>query len=80
MVSGANDLKSNMAENFYTSLLKQNLNSSVVEMIKLDLHRTFPNNIFFKSTKHCQNELFNVLVAYAHHNPKVGYCQVINVN
>lgn len=76
MVSGASDMKNNMSDNFYTSLLKQDLNPSIVEMIKLDLHRTFPNNIFFKSTEHCQSELFNILVAYAHHNPKVGYCQV----
>lgn len=41
-----------------------------------DLHRTFPDNILFKSEASLQSSLFNVLVAYGHHNQAVGYCQV----
>ena len=76
MISGAHNLKKNMSDDFYYSLLKQDLNTEIVDAIKLDLHRTFPNNIFFKRPEFCQTQLFNILAAYAHHNPKIGYCQV----
>lgn len=46
-----------------------------VESIKIDLPRTFPDNIFFDNIK---LQLFNVLTAYAHHNRDVGYCQGLN--
>lgn len=75
-ISGAQDLRNNMSDNFYDSLLKQEHNPTITETVKLDLHRTYPDNIFFQTTDHYQNELYNILVAYAHHNPKVGYCQV----
>ncbi|EEB10878.1 gh regulated tbc protein-1, putative [Pediculus humanus corporis] len=78
MISGAHNLKKNMSDDFYYSLLKQDLNTEIVDAIKLDLHRTFPNNIFFKRPEFCQTQLFNILVAYAHHNPKIGYCQGLN--
>lgn len=41
-----------------------------------DLHRTFPDNILFRSEASLQSSLFNVLLAYGHHNKAVGYCQV----
>lgn len=43
------------------------------------MHRTFPDNILFKSKAEpgMQKALYNVLLAYGHHNPTVGYCQVI---
>lgn len=75
-VSGAEDLKHNMSEDFYSSLLKQDLDPSIIETIRLDLPRTYPDNIFFKTREHHQKQLYNILVAYAHHNVKVGYCQV----
>lgn len=44
----------------------------------LDLNRTFPDNVHFRKTSNpcMQKSLANVLVAYGHHNPAVGYCQV----
>lgn len=77
-VSGAEDLKNNMSEDFYYSLLKQDLDPNIIETIRLDLPRTYPDNIFFKTTEHHQKQLYNILVAYAHHNVKVGYCQGLN--
>lgn len=65
-----------MSPEFYKNLLNEDLNPTVVETIKLDLPRTFPDNIYFKTMEEHQLMLFNVLAAYAHHNPKVGYCQV----
>lgn len=43
-----------------------------------DMHRTFPDNILFKSKAEpsLQGALYNVLLAYGQHNQAVGYCQV----
>jgi len=46
----------------------------------LDMHRTFPDNVYFRndgvdSNAKCDT-LFNVLSALAHNNKQVGYCQV----
>ncbi|KAK2118679.1 hypothetical protein P7K49_000065 [Saguinus oedipus] len=43
-----------------------------------DLNRTFPDNVKFRrTTEPClQKTLYNVLLAYGHHNQAVGYCQV----
>lgn len=42
------------------------------------MNRTFPDNIRFQSSAEpcLQKNLFNVLSAYGHHDPQVGYCQV----
>lgn len=56
-------------------------NSEVSEIIRTDLPRTFPDNIFFNNTKAYQLQLYNILLAFAHQNKDVGYCQVsINLN
>lgn len=49
--------------------------SDIVDTIKIDIPRTFPENIYFDAHK---VELFNVLIAFAHHNSSVGYCQGLN--
>lgn len=42
-----------------------------------DIDRTFPDNIRFSSTQDdLRPALLNVLIAYAKHNPRIGYCQV----
>lgn len=46
-----------------------------VDAIKIDLPRTFPDNIFFEGIKH---KLLNILLAYAQHNKEIGYCQGLN--
>lgn len=46
-----------------------------VDAIRIDLPRTFPENVFFENIR---TPLFNVLVAYANHNKDVGYCQGLN--
>lgn len=45
----------------------------------LDIPRTFPDNIYFKNSSpdSKQESLKRVLLAFAHQNPKIGYCQVI---
>uniref|UniRef100_A0A3Q2QHT3 Growth hormone-regulated TBC protein 1 n=1 Tax=Fundulus heteroclitus TaxID=8078 RepID=A0A3Q2QHT3_FUNHE len=44
------------------------------------LNRTFPDNVLFRKTSDpcLQKALCNVLLAYGHHNPAVGYCQGMN--
>ncbi|XP_055689479.1 growth hormone-regulated TBC protein 1-A [Lutzomyia longipalpis] len=72
--SGASVAKASTPD-LYRSLLRQKHDEDIVDIIKIDLPRTFPNNIFFPDI---QNQLFNILVAYAHHNKDVGYCQGLN--
>ncbi|GAB0090597.1 growth hormone-regulated TBC protein 1 [Sergentomyia squamirostris] len=72
--SGATAAKA-AAPHLYQNLLKETHDDEIVDIIKIDLPRTFPNNIFFPDI---QNQLFNILVAYAHYNKDVGYCQGLN--
>ena len=46
--------------------------------VPADMNRTFPDNVRFrKDAEPClQGPLYNVLLAYGHHNHGVGYCQV----
>ncbi|XP_058528333.1 TBC1 domain family member 2A isoform X2 [Ochotona princeps] len=47
--------------------------------IELDLNRTFPNNKHFTCPTSCfPNKLRRVLLAFAWHNPAIGYCQGLN--
>lgn len=59
----------------YSDILKSQYQAEIVEIIKIDIPRTFPENIYFEVHK---NELFNVLIAFAHQNSAVGYCQGLN--
>ncbi|XP_012719832.3 growth hormone-regulated TBC protein 1-A isoform X1 [Fundulus heteroclitus] len=65
---------------YYQSLLAVEHDARLKETIHTDMHRTFPDNILFKSRTEegLQKDLFNVLLAYGHHNPAVGYCQGMN--
>ncbi|XP_051558059.1 growth hormone-regulated TBC protein 1-A [Myxocyprinus asiaticus] len=65
---------------YYQSLLNSQHDPRLVETIRTDLHRTFPDNVQFrKSADPClQKALYNVLLAYGHHNKAVGYCQGMN--
>uniref|UniRef100_A0A3B5KQR0 Growth hormone-regulated TBC protein 1 n=1 Tax=Xiphophorus couchianus TaxID=32473 RepID=A0A3B5KQR0_9TELE len=65
---------------YYQSMLVTHNDFKLVETIRTDLNRTFPDNVLFrKSSDPClQKSLFNVLLAYGYHNPSVGYCQGMN--
>ncbi|XP_047486440.1 growth hormone-regulated TBC protein 1-A-like [Penaeus chinensis] len=64
---------------YYKSLLEGSFDEEVVESIKLDVPRTFPDNIYFRDYNEGKlTDLYNVLVAFAHHNKKIGYCQGLN--
>ncbi|XP_033003615.1 growth hormone-regulated TBC protein 1 [Lacerta agilis] len=79
VVSGA---QSHMEQNpgYYQKLLEGDKNDKLVDTIKTDMNRTFPDNVRFRKTADpcLQKTLYNVLVAYGHHNQSVGYCQGMN--
>ncbi|GAB1602445.1 growth hormone-regulated TBC protein 1-A-like [Argonauta hians] len=68
--------------NLYQQLQSQTLDAKVEESIRLDLHRTFPENIYFGETTGMDNSLqvplYNVLKALALNNQKIAYCQGMN--
>lgn len=74
-MSGGEEIK-NMSPELYQKLLQSPHNTEIAEIIKTDLPRTFPDNIFFNNTENQQHQLYNVLLAFAHQNKTVGYCQV----
>ncbi|XP_062312600.1 growth hormone-regulated TBC protein 1-A-like [Osmerus eperlanus] len=65
---------------YYHSLLAAEHEAKLEETIRTDMHRTFPDNVQFRNTTEpcLQKALFNVLLAYGHHNQAVGYCQGMN--
>ncbi|XP_063224392.1 growth hormone-regulated TBC protein 1-A isoform X2 [Bacillus rossius redtenbacheri] len=77
-VSGAERLREQRGPDLYQRLLSQPLDEDIVDTVRTDLPRTFPDNIFFSATAAHQQQLYNVLVAYAHNNRDVGYCQGLN--
>lgn len=62
----------------YTDLKKKINNPALIEMIKIDLPRTFPDNINFLSQEYLIKQMFDVLATFAHQNSDVGYCQGLN--
>ena len=75
-VSGAEALREEWGSDFYQKLLNGPMDQDIVDIVKTDLPRTFPDNIFFSTEGNHQQQLYNILVAYAHDNHQVGYCQV----
>ncbi|GBB87750.1 hypothetical protein RclHR1_14230004 [Rhizophagus clarus] len=48
----------------------------IYDDIERDIHRCYPDHIQFREeSSFGQDDLHNVLKAYAHYNPAVGYCQ-----
>ncbi|KNC21770.1 hypothetical protein FF38_04006 [Lucilia cuprina] len=73
-ISGAYTLQQRSPD-LYRSLLNMTYEKEISDSISIDLPRTFPDNIFFETKK---ERLYNILIAYAHHNREVGYCQGLN--
>jgi hypothetical protein len=70
-------LKEQSPKSHYEECLQNKRSADItryVEDIKKDLHRQFPSHEIFMK-KEGRQMLFNVLRAYAAHNPEVGYCQ-----
>ncbi|CAH1176136.1 unnamed protein product [Phaedon cochleariae] len=76
-ISGAEDIKNSSTFTYRT--MKQKIsNQSIIDIIEIDLPRTFPDNIYFSSHEHLPGMLFNVLATFAHQNKEVSYCQGLN--
>ncbi|KAI4300209.1 hypothetical protein L6164_033610 [Bauhinia variegata] len=83
-------VKTRRVRSYYENLLDQEANSSENKeqdassvafgkwrkQIEKDIPRTFPGHPAL--TEHGRNSLRRVLLAYARHNPSVGYCQAMN--
>lgn len=73
-ISGVQRLRQRSPDLYY-NLLNYSHDKAIRDCIIIDLPRTFPDNIYFECQ---QSRLYNILVAYAHHNGEVGYCQGLN--
>ncbi|XP_052782027.1 growth hormone-regulated TBC protein 1-A-like [Mya arenaria] len=65
----------------YQQMLAAEHSSELKETITMDIHRTFPDNMYFMSetdSRSLRKPLYNILVAIGHRNGTVGYCQGMN--
>lgn len=78
MTISAADRMKEQSPDLYQKILDGPFDKELVDLVKTDLPRTFPDNIYFNKEANHQTHLFNILIAYAHNNRVVGYCQGLN--
>ena len=62
----------------FKNLKNSDKDCKTLDEIEMDIHRTFPDNTFFKEEKEDRKKLYNILVAYSEFNKGIGYCQGLN--
>ncbi|KAK9370795.1 rab-GTPase-TBC domain-containing protein [Lipomyces kononenkoae] len=73
---GADGLK---VPGVYEELVHGEHDPEALSQIELDLYRTMPSNVFFGGKGPGVGKLRRVLVAFSKRNPKIGYCQGMNM-
>lgn len=75
-ICGVDELTKKYGNDLYNQRLNTILDSEVVQAIRTDLPRTFPDNIYFIPQEGSQEQLYRILFAFAADNKVIGYCQV----
>ncbi|GAB6019875.1 hypothetical protein CHUAL_001412 [Chamberlinius hualienensis] len=67
-------------KNLYRTILRDTSVDASVDIIKIDIPRTFPENVYFQHQGELSlsASLYNVLVAFSRYHPDIGYCQGLN--
>jgi len=79
-VSSAKRLQEEYPNKYNDFINNSSLEKKVIDAIDGDIHRTFPENIYFHELRqdNLLKPMCNVLRAYAQYNPDIGYCQGLN--
>ena len=72
-----NELTARCADKDINSSMKDTSGERVLDVIKRDLARTFPENPSFKEPV-MLNNMQDILAAFCLHRPEIGYCQGLN--
>ncbi|CAG9464365.1 unnamed protein product [Pedinophyceae sp. YPF-701] len=78
-LAGVDAKREKLGANYYSKLVKKisKVPHAVKTQIDMDIHRTFPGHPLIKSPRGA-DAMRRILLAYALHNPQVGYTQGMN--